>query len=596
MLLFFRSFLLKFIALLFFVSYSADLYAGFEVVNPNTRIYSDQYKIGNGAKLSDSGTIYTYAYMSGSQVVVYVMAKSGSFKQNAVFGVYKGAINDSSRIATSANLKGGSGGYVSFTPSESDYRVMLQTTTTDGTVVSFYINTPFTVTVTAPSSSSLSVSPNPGYVGDQLTFSTSLNGDLPSGYTVKITLADSSGNWTLSEHDMSGSGRNFTYQRIMNEAGQNRQYRVAIFKGSARKTDWYYGTYTVKEKLPEVYSVSPLTGDLNKDQTYTVTGVNLPSSLVFTIADADDCGQTSYNSSSVTFNCIPRLSGSKSYSVKKQSQGDILKTGIINVDSGITGVSVSPISGYAGDQFTFSAILKNDLPSGFSVKITFANASGNWTQAEHDMSGGSRNFSYPRVISEIGQDRQYRVAIFNGNNRKTDWYSGTYTTKAKPIAVSSVSPETGELNKAQTYTVKGSNLPSSLVFTIADADDCRQTSYNSSSVTFNCTPRTSGSKSYSVKKQSQGDVLKTGTINVDSGIAGVSASPTSGYVGNQFTFSTTLKDDLPSGFSVKITFADASGNWTQAEHDMPGGPRNFSYPRVIDTVGQDRYRLASQAF
>ncbi len=243
--------------------------------------------------------------------------------------------------------------------------------------------------------------------------------------------------------------------------------------------------------VPTVSSVTPSTGTVGQVQNYTVNGSNLPSTLAFTIADADGCNQVSYSSTRTVFSCTPQAAGSKQYIVKDYSGGTSLKYGTINVSS------------------------------------------------------------------------------------------------AAPT-VSSVTPSTGTVGQVQNYTVNGSNLPSTLAFTIADADGCNQVSYSSTRTVFRCTPQAAGSKQYIVKDYSGGTSLKYGTINVSSAtptVSSVSHTPNPPIVNQPITF--IAQTDIAAGqmqfqFTglAKHSMTASNGNQTW-EYSRPEGladtnPKTYS--------------------
>lgn len=81
--------------------------------------------------------------------------------------------------------------------------------------------------------------------------------------------------------------------------------------------------------------------------------------------------------------------------------------------------------------------------------------------------------------------------------------------------VTSVSPNKATLDELTTFTVAGSNLPSTLAFWIADCDNVTSLGGTSTLMKFNCTPSwTTGEKDGEVKDEPGGTVLKEFTVNV----------------------------------------------------------------------------------
>lgn len=95
--------------------------ATYEVTNSNQKIYSVELHV-NGLKHSDSGTMYAYGYISGSNISIKSGTKSGkSFNNDTVVGIYKNKFTSSNLVKKSKNIKGKSNITLSFSPDEADY-------------------------------------------------------------------------------------------------------------------------------------------------------------------------------------------------------------------------------------------------------------------------------------------------------------------------------------------------------------------------------------------------------------------------------------------------------------------------------------------
>ncbi|MFP4487353.1 MAG: IPT/TIG domain-containing protein, partial [Campylobacterales bacterium] len=89
--------------------------------------------------------------------------------------------------------------------------------------------------------------------------------------------------------------------------------------------------FKVEVAQTEISSVSPTTANLDEATTFTITGTNLPETLAFTIADAEECIKGESSLTEVKFACTPRASGNKEYIIKDKSGGDTLESGYVEI-------------------------------------------------------------------------------------------------------------------------------------------------------------------------------------------------------------------------------------------------------------------------
>lgn len=351
-------------------------------------------------------------------------------------------------------------------------------------------------------------------VGETVTFNV-VTDSIESGYSIQVRYLSEWFSMTTSNR------RNWSHSRLFSSAANKTIYYRIIRDGDNSIIHTASSSITVSTPVAAVSSVTPKTGEVGVEQDYTIIGENFPSTLVFGFPENNaDCTRKSFTTSRAVFSCTVQDEGSLKFVVRGKSGDDStdIKTGSIDIslkDTSSAG-SVVPNPGFVNDSYKFSVTLTGDLPSGYDVNISLADDSGNWTLGNHKMTGGPRTFEYRRPISKAGNNRRYRIAIFKDITRKTDWHYGTYTVKERPVTVSSVSPLVGEVNKPQTFTVNGQNLPSSIVFTIADADDCSQKSFSTTKATFYCIPRAEGQKAFIVEDKTLGNDLERGTITVGS--------------------------------------------------------------------------------
>lgn len=127
------------------------------------------------------------------------------------------------------------------------------------------------------------------------------------------------------------------------------------------------------------------------------------------------------------------------------------------------------------------------------------------------------------------------------------------------LYIASFSPFSAIKAQNTTFTVTGTNLPSTLSLEIASAT-CNQISYSGTSVQFGCVPQISGAKAYSLKTATSGTVLKSGIISVtdtDPSTTPISSVLPSSAVRDRNTTFTVTGTNLPSTLDLSITDADA---------------------------------------
>ena len=87
--------------------------------------------------------------------------------------------------------------------------------------------------------------------------------------------------------------------------------------------------------------------------------------------------------------------------------------------------------GIEGGIFTFDAKLLEPLDKLYNVKLSLGDGKGGWLSPEEMISYENRtDFALARKIPNAG-NRVYRVAIFSGNTRISDWIQGSYKVYSK---------------------------------------------------------------------------------------------------------------------------------------------------------------------
>ena len=293
----------------------------------------------------------------------------------------------------------------------------------------------------------------------------------------------------------------------MSRLGSYPKKLYVYYKPDAGGWAWV-GPITVNKSTPQasVSSVSPSSVNLNEKTTFTAYGKNLTSSLALYIPECKSMRSLYGSSTYRKFSCTPSYrAGNKRSEVKDKSGGRVLKTFTVNVkDSTPKVTSVSPTKATLNQKTTFT-IRGRNLTSSTAFYVpeckSMRSLGGNSTYRQFSC---TPSYTAGRKRSEV-KDKS------GGKVLKTTYIE----VKDNTQKVTSVSPTTATFNQKTTFTVKGSNLTSSLALFIPECKDVRALGGNSSSRTFSCTPSyTTGKKSGLVKDRTGGTILKSFDVNV----------------------------------------------------------------------------------
>jgi hypothetical protein len=457
-----------------------------------------------------------------------------------------------------------------------------------------------------------SVTPNPGIAGDNFKFYSELTKDLPSGYELRIEIGDGGGGYHSSKK-MNGSKKYFYYNTTINSTGDNRKFRVAVFKSGVKKTDWINRTYSVKQKQETQYkptiSISSASSSVTQGSNYQIklslkdqnsdlknVQVNWGDGSSNSVVELSGGSSTEYIShiynktGSFTWNATvydhTSRSNSKSKSVSVSS----------NVPSApsINSVSTSPSTIYSGDNVTFKANLSKSVPNGYSIKLLIDGAS------EKTMNCSGSTCTYSNTINTVGTNRKYTVYVkYNGSTKKTKY--GYYDVKQKQETqykpTISISSASSSVTQGSNYQIKlslkdqNSDLKnvqvnwgdgsSNSVVELSGGSSTEYIShiYNKTgSFTWNATvyDHTSRSNSKSKSVSVSSNVPSAPSIN------SVSTSPSTIYSGDNVTFKANLSKSVPNGYSIKLLIDGAS------EKTMNCSGSTCTYSNTINTVGTNR--------
>jgi len=354
------------------------------------------------------------------------------------------------------------------------------------------------------------ISPSTVEVGESYKVYADLSGSLPPEYDVRIS-ADASS----SVYKLQGGQTNwYVNLPASNSLGTHTIY-FKLYKDGVFDRELVNRTFTIIAAKPAVSTVSfPTLIKGERTGRITINGVNLTASTAFTISGAENCTTDFSNSSKVYAYCTPRSAGSKTYYVKDQSGGNILKSGTVTV------IDSTPIV----STVSFPTLTKDIRTGRITINGTnlTANTAFTISGAENcitDFSSSSKVYAYCTPRS-AGSKTYYVKDQSGGNILK----SGTVTVIDSVPTVSSVSfPTLIKDVRSEKIIINGENLTPSTVFTISDAENCITDFSSPSKVYVYCTPRSAGSKTYYVKDQSGGNILKSGSVTVIDSVPTVSS-------------------------------------------------------------------------
>lgn len=270
---------------------------------------------------------------------------------------------------------------------------------------------------------------------------------------------------------------------------------------------FYFNKAIIVEALPPVATYfTPERVTLDETVDISVYGEHFPDTLAANIHGSDSCNQRSHRSNKVVFRCFPRVEGQQRFYVKDRAGGNIVSgtdNWTISVEPGSSepvAYSFSPSSSTIGESFLLYVYGEN-FPSSI-----VANIQGSDSCVQSEFSSTQVVFQCLPLVA--GSQRLYLKNRSNG-----DFISGSeswridITEAAEPPVVYEYSPASSEVGQWFTLSVKGANLPNTIVANIHGSDSCTLSSYSSAEVEFLCYPTVEGYQRLYVKDKSQGSVI-----------------------------------------------------------------------------------------
>ena len=328
-------------------------------------------------------------------------------------------------------------------------------------------------------------------------------------------------------------------------------YTVGIWADTQAHAAKLIGQFSVSvvDITPNVSSVSPSNAILNQQTTFTVSGQNLPSTLVLFVPECASLVSLGGSSSSRQFRCTPSYTaGTKASLVKDKSGGVTLHNFNISVvDTSTKVTSVSPSNATLNQLTTFTVSGQN-LPSTLSLFIPEC--------ASMASLGGSDSSRQFRCTPSYTAGS--KASLVKDKSGGTTLHNFSVSVVDTSIKVTSVSPVSVTLNELTTFTVNGQNLPSTLIPYIPECAGMTSLGGSSSSRQFRCTPSyTAGVKASLIKDKTEGETLHNFNVTVvDTSIKVTSVSPTSVTLNQPTTF-TVRGQNLPSTLIAYIPECEA---------------------------------------
>ena len=449
---------------------------------------------------------------------------------------------------------------------------------------------------------SIGVMPNPGTAGNYFKFYIDLDGNLPSGYSVKLEIGDGGGGY-LAAKTMRGSGSHFYYGTKITKPGNNRKYRIAIFKSSTRQHNWIEGTYTVNSSSrsgsssssPTINSVSVSPTRAIAGNTFTFTA-NLSSSLPNSYRLDVDFGagyrtMSRISSTRYTKSSPVNSSGSRSFTVKLLNNGRTVMTkrGSYYVEAkavkNLPTISISSANTSVTQNSTYSINLNMRDVDG-NLKNIFVNWGDGSSQSIGELRGSSQSKIFTHTYAK--SDNYTWSAEVRDHDEQTAKVSKTVSVAANVSNVSLnstfVNPTKAISGSTFTFTANlSSSLPSGYRLDV-DFGAGYQTMSRVSSTRYTKSSlvNTSGTRSFTVKLLNNGRTVmtKSGSYTVEAKAVKnrptISISSANASVTQNATYSINLNMKDVDG-NLKNVFV----NWGDGSSQSIGELRGSSQSKIF---------------
>ena len=325
-------------------------------------------------------------------------------------------------------------------------------------------------------------------------------------------------------------------------------------------------TVVVSDPAPSVSSIYPTTATRGVATTFTVYGSNLTSSIAMSLQDAPGATPFNVTSTSAQITLTPGTSGAKSFYVARSSGGAAVGGSpfTIQVSEPAPRVtSISPTTATRGMATTFT-VYGSNLASTIAMSLQDA--------------PGATPFNVTSTSAQItltpgaSGAKSFYVAQASGGSPVS---GSPFTVQVVEPAsqVTSISPTTATLGVATTFTVSGSNLPSTVAMSLQDAPPATPFNVTANSAQITLTPGASGTKSFYVAQITGGSPISGSPFSVQ--VAASDQAPTvnnltASQSGTQIAGSFSISDDSGQIKNVRVHFNNAEGTSTVSCYQSVG--------------------------
>ncbi len=376
-------------------------------------------------------------------------------------------------------------------------------------------------------------------------------------------------------------------------------------------------TIEAKAVVGRVTGVSPSNAALNVATRFSITGIAMPETLAFAIADAE-CTKVTGNATQAIFNCTPRAAGSKSYVVKDKPGGNPLASGIMLIGGAAAAPAPQPQPAPVPQpsmnitSATAAATLMLNQPATFSlngsdltsgqIRISLTNCDGGSVQALSPMQ--ARFSCTPRAVGtqrlfwkRPGSENEITLAQFNVAQPVPQLAPQPASPQPAVMNISSATPAaTLMLNQPATFNLNGSDLTTGQIrISLTNCDGGSVQALSPMQARFSCTPRAVGTQRLFWKRPGSENEITLAQFNVAQPVPQPAPQPVSPQPAvmniSSATPAATLMLNQPATFNlngsdlttgqIRISMTNCDGGSVQAL--SPTQARFSCTPRAVGT-------------
>ncbi len=394
-----------------------------------------------------------------------------------------------------------------------------------------------------------------------------------------------------------------TFTTVLRSSNKTFYWRVqglsSIENGEWSRT----GTFKTDVPVPSITNASATPSPVTQGSTLTIaatlSGI-LPSNYSVKLNDNGNLSAMNGSGTSYSLSQSSSVIGVKNYSVGVYDINNNLKSSLFNGSYEVKKPNVAPTlnlinsstTAITGSTYTVQ-LQGNDVDNNLSsIAIYWGDGTSN---SQNTVSGSTLTFthSYATANSYTWSATAYDSV----NASSSDMTKTVSVSKANVVPTLSFISGNATATTGTTYTVQlqgndADNNLSSMTINWGDGSSNSQNAASGSVLTFThifatANTFTWSATAYDSVNASSDNVAKTVTVStpiVIPSISSASASPTATTVGNSINFSATLSSNLPSGYSVKLNYGNASVV-------MSGSGTNYSVVQTPTLLGQQVFTV-----